>query len=150
MKKYLFVTVLCFFSHFAAGQTVSPEAFISFYAKEHNFNGTILVQKNGRVSYLKSFGLANFQFKVPDTNQTKYKIASITKSFTSALILQLYEQGRIDLDKTIGTYLPDYQGEAKDKVTIRQLLNHTSGLENFDQVKSAEDAIKNGLPTYQR
>lgn len=150
MKKCPFVAVLFLLSQFVSVQAMSTEAFIGAYAKEHNFNGTILVQKNGKINYFRSFGFANFQFKVPDTNRTKYKIASITKTFTSTLILQLYEAGRLDLDKTIGTYLPGYKGEAKEKVTVRQLLNHTSGLENFDQVKSAEDAIKNGLPTYQR
>jgi D-alanyl-D-alanine carboxypeptidase len=131
------------------GQSARTNLFIDSYAKEHNFNGTILIQKNGRIAYTKSFGFANFQFRVPGTNQTKYKIASITKAFTSVLILQLHEQGRLDLQKTIGTYLPDYKGEAADKVTIHQLLNHTSGLENFDQVKSAEEAVKNGIPAYQ-
>ena len=93
--------------------------------------------------------MANIPFKVPNTNQTKYKIASITKAFTSVLILQLQEQGKIDLNKTIGAYLPDYAGEGADKVTLHQLLNHTSGLANFDVVTDVETAIKSGIPVYQ-
>jgi|SRR6185369_4662238 len=123
--------------------------FIEDYAKEHHFNGTILVQKDGQISFVRSFGLANIPFDVPNTRQTKYKIASITKLFTSTLILQLHEQGRIDLNKTIGTYLPDYAGEGAGKVTIHQLLHHTSGLPNFDTVKDMETALKSGLPVYQ-
>jgi D-alanyl-D-alanine carboxypeptidase len=130
-------------------QPATPDSFIAAYAKEHNFNGTILVQKDGRVSFARSFGLANLPFQVPNTRRTKYKIASITKVFTSVLILQLYEQGRIGLHKPIGTYLPDYAGEGADKVTIHQLLNHTSGLANFDTVKDMETALKSGLPAYQ-
>ena len=130
-------------------QPAAPGEFIAAYAKEHNFNGTILVQKDGKVTFARSFGLANIPFRVPNTRQTKYKIASITKLFTSVLILQLREQGGIDLSKTIGTYLPGYTGEGAGKVTVHQLLNHTSGLANSDTVKDMATALKSGLPTYQ-
>ena len=130
-------------------QPATPDSFIDAYAKEHGFNGSILVQKDGEISFARSFGLANIPFKVPNTNQTKYKIASITKVFTSVLVLQLYEQGKVDLNKTIGTYLPDYTGEGTGKVTLHQLLNHTSGLPNFDTVKDMETALKSGIPVYQ-
>lgn len=132
-----------------SAQPASPDSFIADYAKEHNFNGTILVQKDGKTFYAQSFGLANIPFQVPNTRQTKYKIASITKLFTSVLILQLHEQGKLDLHKTVGTYLPDCSGEGKDKVTIHQLLNHTSGLANFDTVTDLETALKSGIPAYQ-
>ena len=124
--------------------------FVTDYAKKHNFNGTVFVRKNGRNSFERSFGFANFKFKVPDTNATKYKIASITKAFTAVLILQLREEGKLDLNKSIKTYLPAYAGEAGDNATVHQLLNHTSGIDNFDKVKSAEDAFQNGFPTYQK
>ncbi|HEV2845688.1 MAG TPA: serine hydrolase domain-containing protein, partial [Thermoanaerobaculia bacterium] len=130
-------------------QPATPDSFIAAYAKEHNFNGTILIQKDGKTSFAKSFGLANLSFQVPNTRQTKYKIASITKVFTSVLILQLHEQGKIDLHKPIGTYLPDYAGEGADRVSIHQLLNHTSGLANFDTVTDMETALKSGIPVYQ-
>jgi D-alanyl-D-alanine carboxypeptidase len=135
--------------HQAAFAQPTPDGFIAAYAQEHNFNGSILVKKDGKVRFERSFGLANRPFKVPNTNQTKYWIASITKAFTSVLILQLHEQGKLDLNKTIGTYLPDYAGEGVGKVTIHHLLNHTSGLPNFDSVKDAESAIRSGLPAYQ-
>lgn len=130
-------------------QTPAPARFVADYAKEHNFNGTILIRKDGEIRYAESFGLANRSFKIPNANQTKYKIASITKLFTSVLILQLHEQGKIDLNQTIGRYLPDYVGEGAGKVTIHQLLNHTSGLANFDTVKDVETAVKSGIPVYQ-
>jgi len=125
------------------------DGFIAKYAQAHNFSGTILVRKDGKTAFTRSFGLANIPFQVPNNPRTKYKIASITKLFTSVLILQLYEQGRIDLNRTIGMYLPDYTGEGAGKVTIHQLLHHTSGLPNFDTVKDMETALKSGLPTYQ-
>ncbi|WP_171012641.1 MULTISPECIES: serine hydrolase domain-containing protein [unclassified Sphingomonas] len=120
-----------------AGQ--SPGEFIAGYAAEHGFSGTILVQKGGRVVFERSFGLANRAHNVPNANRTLYWAASITKLFTSTLILQLAEQQRLDLDRTIGAYLPEYRGEAATKVTVRQLLNHTSGLRNIDAIPNIED-----------
>ncbi len=126
------------------------DKFIDSYAKEHNFSGTILIQNNSKIGYARSFELANRQLKVPNKNDTKYRIASLTKAFTAVLILRLYEQGKIDLNKPIKTYLPNYAGEGAGKVTIHQLLNHTSGMANIDRnLTSAESAIKNGMPHYQ-
>jgi CubicO group peptidase (beta-lactamase class C family) len=108
-----------------------------------------LIQKGGKVAYARSFGLANLSFKVPNTNGTRYKIASITKAFTAVLVLQLVEQGKIDLGKPIRTYLPSYAGGG-GRVTASQLLNHTSGLPNPDKGTTMETALTVGLPMYQR
>lgn len=120
-------------------QHPSPAGFIAGYAAANGFSGTILVQKGGRVVFDRSFGLANRAHGVANSNRTAYWAASITKVFTSALILQLAEQRRLDLDRSFGAYLPDYRGEAGSKVTIRQLLNHTSGLPNIDTIPNIED-----------
>ena len=109
----------------------------------------MLVQKSGKRLYHESFGLADRAFGVPVTNSTRFKAASITKLFTSVLILQLAEQGKLDLRAPIRTYLPDYKGAAAGRATIHNLLNHTSGIENFDQVKSYEEAVQNGIESYQ-
>ena len=153
MKKTgrLIVPIICLlFAQNLLGQSAALGKFISSYAKERNFSGTILIEKNSKIGYSKSFGLANRQHKIPNKVETKYKVASITKAFTAVLILRLYEQGKIDLNKTIKTYLPDYKGEAANLVTIHQLLNHTAGMANIDRnITSAESALKNGLPHYQ-
>jgi D-alanyl-D-alanine carboxypeptidase len=120
----------------------SPAAFNQFitdYIKSHNFNGTILVQQNGKKIYNQSFGFANFQFNIPNTNETKYKIASITKLFTSVLIMQLVEQGKIDLNQNIKTYLPDYKGKGAENVTIFDLLTATSGIESNEKDVKGDD-----------
>lgn len=126
-----------------------PAAYIEEYANSHGFNGTILIAEDGAVTYNRSFGTANFAFDVPHTPTTRYKAASITKLMTAVLVLQLAEQGRIDLQAPIVAYLPDYAGEGRDRVTLHQLLNHTSGIDNMDKVASLEDALENGLPPYQ-
>ena len=130
-------------------QSAQLDDFVAEYAQQHDFSGTVLVQQDGKRRYQRSFGLSSVQLGVANTGQTRYWIASITKLFTSTLVLQLHQEGKLDLQATIGTYLPDYAGEGADKVTLHQLLNHTSGLDNFDQVKSLEQALKQGLPNYQ-
>lgn len=133
-----------------SAQSKSVNHFIDSFVKKHNFNGTVVIAEKSKISYQKSFGLANFQFKVPNKIDTKYKVASITKFFTAVLIMQLHEQGKIDVQKHIRDYLPDYKGEGGDSVTIHQLLNHTSGLANIDTVGSMESALKYGIPLYQK
>lgn len=107
--------------------------FMSDYTRSHPFNGTILVQQNGKKIYNRSFGYANFQFDVPNTNDTKYKIASITKLFTAVLVMQLVEQGKVDLQQPIRTYLPGYKGAAGAKVSLFHLLTATSGIESNER-----------------
>ena len=120
------------------------------YAQQQNFSGTVQARKNGQVVYQHSFGVADRAFEVPVNDETEFKIASITKAFTAVLILQLNEEGRIDLNKTIRAYLPTYGGEAGDRVTIRNLLNHTSGMQNLDAgLTSYEEALKTGIVHYQ-
>ncbi len=126
------------------------DAFVRDYARQHGFSGSIRIVRPGKPDYVRSFGLANLAFEVPNRTHTKYRIASITKLFTAALILQLRDRGRLDLDRPIRAYLPDYAGRGGDTITVHQLLNHTSGLPNFDQVAEAADAIRDGLPTYQK
>jgi D-alanyl-D-alanine carboxypeptidase len=124
--------------------------FVSNYAASHHFNGTITVEEDGRTIFGGGFGVADRSFDVRCRMDTKYKIASITKAFTSVLILQLGEEGKVDLNAFIKTYLPTYSGDGAGKVTIHDLLNHTSGLPNLDAgYSSVDDALKRGMPQYQ-
>jgi teichoic acid D-alanine hydrolase len=109
------------------------------------FSGTVLVARNGKILFQQSAGLANRADNIVLTNNSKYRIASITKTFTAVLVLQLMEQGRLDLKKTIGHYLPAYTGAARDKATIHHLLTYSSGIENVDQGSEAMYAMQ--LPT---
>lgn len=133
----------------AQDAAVPLDDFIASYAKEHDFSGTVLVQQEGRRRYTRSFGLADVAQGVPNTPQTRYWVASITKLFTAALVLQLHEQGKLDLQATVASYLPECTGAGAGTITVHQLLNHTSGLKNFDQVASLEQALAEGMPNYQ-
>ncbi len=99
--------------------------------KYRQFNGSALVAENGKVIYKGAFGLANMEWNIPNTPETKFRLGSITKQFTAVLTLQLVEQGKIKLDGKISDYLPDYRKDIGDKVTIHQLLTHTSGIPSY-------------------
>jgi CubicO group peptidase (beta-lactamase class C family) len=148
MKRLILFFTLLILIENLTGQTRDLNPFFSSDVKEHNFSGTILIQKNGETQYHKSFGLSDKQFNIPNTNYTKYKIASITKIFTSVLIMQLHEQGKIDLNSPLKAYLPDYKGEGGDRIKISNLLNHTSGLPYVGPT-SKEDALNNGMEELQ-
>jgi len=137
------------FSFITKGQSIQAEKYIDSFVLKNDFNGTIRIEQQGKMSYEKSFGLANIPFRVPNTTHTKYKVASITKAFTAIMILQLYEQNKIDLDGTIKEYLDSYTGPAGNKVTIRHLLNMTSGMRNMDEGVTLENVLKKGLPPFQ-
>jgi CubicO group peptidase (beta-lactamase class C family) len=110
------------------------------------FNGSILVAENGKIIYKKGFGMANMEWAIPNQPDTKFRIASITKQFTAALVLQLVEEGKIKLDGKITDYLTDYRKDTGEKVTIHQLLTHTSGIPDYKNVSSnpysAADFVK--------
>ncbi|HEV7904856.1 MAG TPA: serine hydrolase domain-containing protein, partial [Pyrinomonadaceae bacterium] len=99
--------------------------------KIRQFNGAVLVAENGKVIYKKGLGLANMEWNVPNEADTKFRLGSITKQFTAALIMQLVEQGKLKLDGKLSEYLPDYRKDVGDKVTIHHLLTHTSGIPSY-------------------
>ncbi|HEU4556456.1 MAG TPA: serine hydrolase domain-containing protein [Longimicrobium sp.] len=137
----------------AHSQAPAPglDSLITAYAREHGFNGTVLVQDGGRIRLHRSFGLAERAFRTPADTATRYRVASITKLFTSVLVLQLVQEGKLALQTPIHAYLPDYPGAGADRITIHQLLNHTSGIANFDrEVTSFQQAIENGIEQYQK
>ena len=95
------------------------------------FNGSVLVAENGKVIYNKGFGFANMAWNIPNNSNTKFRIGSITKQFTSMVIMQLVDEGKIDLDGILSDYLPEYRKDTGEKITIHHLLTHTSGIPSY-------------------
>lgn len=116
---------------FAQDKAVKIDQLISLHQKYDQFNGSVLVADNGKVIFKKGFGLANMEWNIPNATDTKFRLGSITKQFTATLILQLVEQGKIKLDGKLIDYLPDYRKDTGTKVTIHNLLSHTSGIPSY-------------------
>ncbi len=121
---------------------------MSAYSKhdQHGkFNGSILVAEKGEIIYQNAFGLANVELNIENTIATKFRIASITKQFTAALILRLHEEDQLDLNTPISNYLPNYPIESGSLITIHHLLNHSSGIpnqKNLDSLKRFEHSVE--------
>jgi CubicO group peptidase (beta-lactamase class C family) len=105
------------------------------------------VVKDGRVVYAKAFGYADLENDVPATPQSVYRMGSITKQFTATMIMQLVHEGKLTLDTTAISVLPDLP-KPWEKITVRELLNHTSGLKNYTAVEGIFDdaALKPTTP----
>ncbi len=86
---------------------------------------------NGKIVYQKGYGYANLDYEVEVTPQTIFETASISKQFTAACILHLEDRGKISLDDPIHNYFPELPKYEGRKITIRQLLHHTSGLRDY-------------------
>lgn len=104
------------------------DRYMQAQATQNDFCGTVLVAKKGKVIYEKSFGLANREWNIPNSSESRYWTCSLTKQFTAAAILQLEEQGKLSTSDKLSKYFPDYP--KGDQVTIHMLLNHTSGIQD--------------------
>jgi CubicO group peptidase (beta-lactamase class C family) len=92
----------------------------------NNFSGTVLVTQNGSILLKKAYGLADYEWNIKNTVDTKFQLASVTKQFTATAILLLVEKGKLSLNDKLSKFFPDYP--KADSVTIHMLLSHSSGL----------------------
>lgn len=115
------------------------EELMSRYEENGLFSGTVLVAENGKVLFEGAFGHANREWMVPNTVDTRFRIASISKRFTMILAFQLYNEGILKLDGTIKDYLPEYAGPGGDRITVEQLLTHSSGIVSESAVLDLDD-----------
>jgi CubicO group peptidase (beta-lactamase class C family) len=132
MKK-LNILLLLLLANALIGQKASAfdSLFNQLYA-EKAFNGNVLIAEKGIVIYKKSFGLANEQTKEALNEQSIFELASVSKQFTAMAIVILEEKGKLKYDDLMSKYLPEL--DYYKNVTIRNLLNHTSGLPDYMQL----------------
>jgi CubicO group peptidase (beta-lactamase class C family) len=102
--------------------------FINSLPDYRSFSGVIFISSGEKVLINKGYGLANHSFSIPNTPDTKFWIGSFTKPFVAFLVMKLYEEGKLSPDDKIMKYLPDYPPEKANKISIHNLLNHTSGI----------------------
>ena len=95
------------------------------------FNGAALAAQGEEILFAKGYGEANKEWDIPNTVDTRFRIGSVTKQFTAALILQLAEEERLDLQAPITAYISEYPAESGNKVTVHHLLTHTSGIPSY-------------------
>ena len=103
---------------------------VQSYVSARQFMGAVLVARGDKILLNRGYGFANLEWSIPDSPSTKFRLGSITKQFTAASILLLEERGKLKTDDPVKQYLPDAPA-AWDKVTIFNLLTHTSGIPSF-------------------
>jgi CubicO group peptidase (beta-lactamase class C family) len=138
----------CFKTDAYAQDKVSKiDELVKTYYDCNQFTGSVLVAEGGKVIYKKGFGLANREWNIPNAPDTKFRLGSITKQFTSMLILQLAEQGKIDLEGKLSDYLPYYRTDTGSKITIHHLLTHSSGIPSYTSIPHfSEDISRDPYP----
>lgn len=139
IKQTLILFFGLLFNHAYAQQmdeqqlTAYFDSFLSEQFKTNETGATALVARRGQIFYKKAFGMADLELNVPMQVDHVFRIGSITKQFTAVAILQLMEQGKIDLQDEITRFIPDYPTQG-NKITIEHLLTHTSGIANYSGI----------------
>jgi CubicO group peptidase (beta-lactamase class C family) len=131
MKRLLLLLSTYFFAS-CNNALVSPanmDSLVSAYVRQKSFNGSVLVAQKGKILLEKGYGFKNKKENTLNSVNTIYQIGSITKQFTSAIILQLVEKQKMTLQDRLSKYIPDYP--KGDSITVENLLTHTSGIYNY-------------------
>lgn len=116
------------------------DEYLKASVKFDQFSGSVLVAKNGVPIFSRGYGQANIELNVPNTPNTVFKIASLTKQFTALAVMQLQERGKLNVNDAICRYLDDCPA-AWQPITIRQLLTHTSGIPNFSSLPDWDEKL---------
>src|SRR3974390_1911726 len=131
VKVRAWLAVFLFLASFGtAAQSQSKyDDYARAYVRNEDFSGSVLVARDGHVLFRKSYGMANYELSVPNSEKTKFHIASVSKTFTAAAVVVLAQQGKLKLSDPLSKWIPDYlNGE---KITIEQMLTHRSGLPDY-------------------
>ena len=108
------------------------DPWLSERAKGGAFSGVVLIARNGTPIYSAVYGQADRERNVPNTIDTRFNLGSMNKMWTAIAIAQLVEPGKVDLDATVGQYVPDLPNQSiRETVKVRHLLSHTSGMGSY-------------------
>ena len=145
MRRVLAATIFCLCGWTADAQLPTTEGLgnrVDAIAKQllsrHTAGVSVAVARDGRVILARGYGMANVEHSVAVTPETVFHIASISKNILAAVVLQLVDQGKLRLDDDVTKYVPEAPTQGR-RVTVRQLLNHTSGIYSFTSLPNAAD-----------
>jgi CubicO group peptidase (beta-lactamase class C family) len=106
---------------------------------------SVAVARGGDVLLNRGYGLAELELEIPTPPDAVYEIGSVTKQFTAAAVFQLVEEGKLDLDADLTTYLPDYPTQGRS-IPVRRLLDHTSGIRSYTEIPEFWDLAIRDVP----
>ena len=145
--------VLALFHRSSGAQTVDDAAvktriqeIVKSYTPGNAFMGTVLVVEGDKVLLDQGYGMASLEWSIPNVPEAKFRLGSLTKQFTATLILLLQQDGKLQISDPVSKYLPDCP-KAWEKITIANLLGHSSGIPNFTNDKGFEAWAQNPRTT---
>lgn len=109
--------------------SIKLNTYMNALADQGYFNGAVLVAQENQILLSNGFGMANFEHEVQNTSTTKFRLGAITKSFTAIAIIQLQDQGLLNVNDPIGLYIPNYPNG--NIITIHHLLTNSSGIPDY-------------------
>lgn len=136
-KKYIFLFIGILSIQVSFSQTLDTLKLNNYFKslESHNkFMGSVALMKNGKIVYTNQVGFADIETEQKPNINTKYRIGSISKTFTAVLIFKAIEEGKLNLDTTLERYYPSIKNSKL--ITISNLLNHRSGIYNFTNDKA--------------
>ena len=122
-------------------QVEQIDSLFSEYSKDKSPGASVLVSMDGKIIFKKSFGFANLEDDTRIEPRTNFRLASVTKQFTAASILILVQRGLLKLDTKLTDIFENFPDYGK-RITIKNLLNHTSGLIDYEDLISDTATIQ--------
>lgn len=133
MKKNILSLFVLMFTVGAAAQNENKfekiDRLLNYFYENNKFMGSVTIREKDKVVFERAYGFADVDAKIKATPDTKYKIGSITKMFTSAIIFQLVEEKKLTLDTKLSKFYPEIKHA--DSISIHQMLTHQSGIYNY-------------------
>lgn len=131
---FIMMTILSANSAAAALPKSTISRIVQHYYDNRRFMGAVLVAQHGHVIYNDGVGFSNLEWRTANGADVKYRIGSITKQFTAMLVMQLVQEGRVTLSGHLSDYLPEYRRDTGSRITIFQLLTHSSGVPSYTEL----------------
>lgn len=153
MKRLIIIALILVSGYSSFGQSNSKkeletkinELFES-YTRYNRFVGNVLISKDDKIIYQKSFGYADLERNKKNTKASIFSIASLTKSLTAVGIMKLVENGKLTLETPLSTYFPNFIPEYSNQITVQHLLNNSSGIQaNIGRVDDAGNGLMPGI-----
>lgn len=140
MYKTLFTSALLSVSSVLLSQSFNKEKLDTYFStleKNNKFSGSVAITQDNKLIYTRSVGYSDIENKILNSDKTKYRIGSISKTFTAVLILKNFEEGKLKPDDKLSLFFPQIKNA--DQITISQLLQHRSGIHNITDDSSYMD-----------
>ncbi len=149
MKRVIIIVLILSSGYSSFGQFNSRkeletkiDKLFASYTQYNRFVGNVLISKNDKIIYQKSFGYADLERHRKNTKASIFSIASLTKSLTAVGIMKLVENGKLTLETPLSTYFPNFIPEYSHQITIQHLLNNSSGIQaNIGRVDDAGNGL---------